>query len=147
LIDARDTHNQKYSRAGHLIAREGLQLRLGLIFPLSVGIIIFFTALAFLLLRAPITAERSISAQTLDPIEENPTAHNAGGAGFTLIAAAGIGILWLFVWKLMAITLQYLFVSGTSSRAFPVVSLSFAISVATMCVVVLLVRHVSRRPL
>ena len=84
---------------------------------------------------------------TLDPIEENPTAHNAGGAGFTLIAAAGIGILWLFVWKLMAITLQYLFVSGTSSRAFPVVSLSFAISVATMCVVVLLVRDVSRRPL
>ncbi|WP_194477128.1 hypothetical protein [Bradyrhizobium sp. CCBAU 53338] len=121
-------------------------MRLGLIFPLAVGIIVFFTALAFLLLRAPITAERSIGAQTLEPIEENPTAHKAGGAGFTLIAAAGIGILWFFVWKLIAITLQYLFVSGTSSRGFPVVSLSFAISVAAMCVIVLLLRHVSGRP-
>ncbi|MCA1549980.1 hypothetical protein I6F36_24415 [Bradyrhizobium sp. BRP19] len=111
---------------------------------LSVGIIALFTALAFLLLRAPTTADSSTGEQALAPVEASSTSARAGGAGCTLIAAAGIGVLWFFVWKLSAITLQYLFVSGNSSRAFPIVPLSFAISIAAMCVVVLFARHFSK---
>lgn len=113
---------------------------------LAVGIIALFTALAFLLLRAPIAADSSTSEQAIAPVEASSTSPRAGGAGYTLIAAAGIGILWFFVWKLTAITLQYLFVSGSSSRAFPIVPLSFAISIAAMCAVVLLARHVNKWP-
>ncbi|QOG22522.1 MULTISPECIES: hypothetical protein [Bradyrhizobium] len=125
------------------VATEDGKLGLALL-TLAVGIIAIFTALAFLLLRTPIPTDSLTGEQALAPVEANPATHKACGAGTTLIAAAGIGILWFFIWKLIAIALQYLFVSGTSSRAFPVVPLSFAISIATMCVVVLLVRRASR---
>jgi hypothetical protein len=116
------------------------------VLPLVGGIVAFFTALAFLLLRVPISTNQP-SGERAEPSSEPQPTIPIAGLGFTLIAAVGIGALWFFVWKMIAMTLQSLFVSKTthSSHAFPVVPLSFAISIVAMCVVVLLIRHANSR--
>lgn len=109
---------------------------------LTFGIVVFFSALAFLLLQAPTVDQRKET-----PSGPQPNTLGCGGFFSTLIAAVGIGVLWFFVWKAVAMALELVFAGRPTypSHPFPVEQLSFAISIVAMCVLILLARHLNSR--